>query len=114
MCQEETSGPTPSWSDAWLQLPRLGDVGIATSGVALRLLGHSAIVEGTGVVRIELDGLVVVVDGAVVLAFVEVGVAAIGEGQGVVRIELDGLVEILDGAVVLAFVGVGAAAIVEG
>jgi len=63
----------------------------------------AATVEDFGVVRIELDRLVMVLDGAVEFAFAYVGVAAIAEGVGVVRIELDRLVIVLDGAVVFAF-----------
>ena len=52
-------------------------------------------------------------DGAVILAFLEVGEAAIEEGLSVFRIELDRLVVVLDGAVIFVFVVVGEAAIVE-
>ena len=65
-------------------------------------------------VGIELDRLVIVLDGAVVLAFDLVGVATIEEGISVFRIELDGLVIVLDGAVVLAFALEGEATIEEG
>ena len=64
--------------------------------------------------RVEPDRLVVIGDGAVVLAFGSVGVAAVAEGCGVVRIEPDRLVVVLDGAVELALVVVSDAAVVEG
>ena len=50
--------------------------------LAFGAVGDAAIVEGDGVARVELDGLVVVLDGAVVLAFGAVGDAAIAEGDG--------------------------------
>ena len=59
-----------------------------------------AIVNSGGGVRIELDGLVVVLDGAVVLAFVFVGKTAIVEGESVVRIKFDDCVASLNRLVV--------------
>ena len=56
-------------------------------------LALAALVECVGVVRVELDGLIEVLDGAVVLAFVAVDDAAIVVGDGEVRVALDGLVE---------------------
>ena len=73
----------------------------------------AAIEEGDGEFRVELDGLVVVLDGAVVLAFGAVGEAAIDEDDRTFRVERDGLIVVLDGAIVLAFIAVGSAAIVE-
>ena len=43
-------------------------------------VGDAAVVEGDGVIRVELDRLVEILDGALVLALVPVGVASIGEG----------------------------------
>ena len=54
-------------------------------------------------------GPVVVLDGAVLLAFAHVGIAPVGIGGGKVRIELDSPVEVLNGTVVLALVQVGIA-----
>ena len=60
------------------------------------------------------DGLVVVLDGAVVLSPGEIDVAAIVIGLGVGRVQPDGLVVVLEGAVGLALAGVAVAAAVEG
>src|SRR5262245_49677787 len=57
--------------------------------------------------RLELDGLIVVLDGAIVLALVVVGDAAIGVGGGRLGVELDRLAVVLDGAVVFALQPVG-------
>jgi hypothetical protein len=59
-------------------------------------------VEGQGIFRIEAGRLVVIRDGAVVVALVAVGEAATVEGRGVFRIEPNRLVVIRDGAVVIA------------
>ncbi len=67
-----------------------------------------------GIVRFKLDGLSVILDGAIALSFFSVGVAAIAKGKGELGIEPDGLVVILDGAVAVALGAVGAAAVVEG
>src|SRR5262249_10056287 len=52
--------------------------------LTLFLVSHAAIVEGPGVVGIEFDRLIVVLDGAVVLALCRVGVTAVvvGDDQG--------------------------------
>jgi hypothetical protein len=57
-------------------------VGFGPRPVAFFVLGNTAIVQGGVVIRIELDRLVVVLDGAVVLTFFAVGDAAIVEGYG--------------------------------
>src|ERR1700722_6078861 len=72
MGQRETCGPTPSLPDAGLQLSRRGNVGISAGRVARRLLGQSAIEEGSGILRSEPDCLIVVLNSAVVLTFVRV------------------------------------------
>jgi len=73
-----------------------------------------AAVEFGGVIRVEPDGLVVVLNGAVELALGSVGEAPAVEGSGVIRVEPDGLVEVLNGAVGLALGSVGEAPVVEG
>src|ERR1700720_1425902 len=77
------------------------------------IVGVAAPVEGNGVVWIELDRLIQVLDGAVVLPLAAIGIAAVAECQGKVWIKLDRLIEILDGAVVFGFAEIGVAAIAE-
>jgi hypothetical protein len=72
------------------------------------VIGAAAVGERNCVTRIEPNGLVVVLDAAVVLTFEGVGDPAIVERICVVRIEPDRLVKILDGAVILVFEDVGA------
>src|SRR5262249_34513160 len=71
------------------------------------------VVEGGSKIRLELDGLVVVVDRVIVVALAELGVAAV-EVSFSRRLELDRLVVIRDGTVVFAFLVVGHAAVVVG
>jgi len=61
--------------------------------------GRSAISDGVGVFRIELEHLVEVLNSPIVLTLVYVGATAIVEGIAVVRIKLDRQVEVLNGAV---------------
>ena len=58
----------------------------------------------------ELDRLVVVLDGAAVVALALAGNAAAPIGDGIFRPELDRPVEVLDGAAVVALALVGGAA----
>ena len=51
------------------------------------------------VIRVELDGLIVVRDGAIEVLLEIVGYAAVVEGQGEIRVEPDGLVVVCNGAV---------------
>ena len=67
-----------------------------------------------GVMRVNLNGLVEVFNGAVGLALIKVGDAPTIEGKGVIRIAPDGLIVTLDGAVVLLLAKVGKAAVEEG
>src|SRR5215471_277809 len=76
--------------------------------------GRSAISDGVGVFRIELEHLVEVLNSPIVLTLVYVGATAIVEGIAVVRIKLDRQVEVLNGAVNLADLVVGTAAIADG
>jgi hypothetical protein len=55
--------------DVGIDAPRRREVGNFAFLVALFGLGEAALVEVVGVARVELDGLVEVLDGAVVLAF---------------------------------------------
>src|SRR5215472_13311838 len=97
-----------------IDLPRRGDVGVAAGPVARLLFRQAADVVRDRIVRRELDGLGLVLDGAVVEAFVVIGEAAVGIGVGLVRIERDGAVEIGDGVVVAAGLAIIAAAIAIG
>src|SRR5262245_33960696 len=72
------------------------------------------VVEGGREIRLELDRLVVVVDGAIVVTLAELGVAAVEVVTFSRRLELDRLVVIEDGAVVFAVLVVGDAAVVVG
>jgi hypothetical protein len=56
---------------------------------------------GIGIVRIKRDRQVEVLNDAVNLADLVVGIATIIEGNGLVRIKLDRLVVVLDRAIVL-------------
>jgi len=71
---------------------------------------------GFGVIRVEPDGLVEVLNGAVGLALFKVVEAPDDEGRGEIRVELepDGLVEVLNGAIVLALAIVGIAPVEKG
>src|SRR6266576_3061832 len=76
--------------------------------------GHSAIFDGVGVFRIELEHPVEVLNSPIVLAVAYVGEAAIVRGVDVARIDLDRLAEVLNGAVGFAPHAICNAAIVEG
>ena len=52
------------------------------------------------VVRVQFDGLVVVLYGPLVLAQVNVGITPVVVGRSVVRVQLDGLVVVLYGPLV--------------
>ena len=73
-----------------------------------------AIVEGPRRGRIEADGLLVVLDRALVVALVLMGAAAIVEDERGIGVELDGLIVVRNGANVVPLVLVGIAAIVQG
>src|SRR5262249_19482474 len=76
--------------------------------------GHSAISDGVGVFRIELEHLVEVLNSPIVLALAYVGETAIVEGIGIVWIKLDRQVEVLNGAVNLADLVVSITTIIKG
>jgi len=57
--------------------------------------------------------VVEVLDGAVVIVLVVVGIAAVVEGFGHIRVEPDRLVEVLNGAVIIVLVVVDIAAVDE-
>ena len=72
--------------------------------LALVAVGDAAIVQRDGVLGVELDDLVEVLDRAVAVALGAVGDAAVVVGRDIVGIELDRLGEVGDGAVVVAAV----------
>jgi len=59
--------------------------------LALEIVGIVPVEEGSGVIRVEPDGLVVVLNGVVGLALAIVGIAPTVERYGVIRVEPDGL-----------------------
>src|SRR5262245_14838410 len=81
--------------------------------IALGGIGPAAIVVRELVVGLELQSLIVICDGCVVLALLRVGVAAIVEGTRL-RVELDGLGVLADGFIVIALGLIVVAAIVVG
>jgi len=76
-----------------------------------RRIGIAAVVEADGV-WLDLDCRIVVGDGALLLAGVEIGEPAVVQRRGVGRIELDRLVVVGDGFVVFGRRGVSDAAVV--
>jgi hypothetical protein len=80
------------------------DVGIASGGIAFGSFCEPPVLIGMDVVRVELDGLVVVRDGAIEVLLEIVGYAPVVEGQGEIRVEPDGLVVVCNGAVGRALV----------
>src|ERR1700693_2165839 len=74
---------------------------------------QTSIIEGAVVVRIELDRLIEILDGALMLPKGSVGVGAVKEGGSKLRIELDGPIEILNGALILANGLVDTASVIE-
>jgi hypothetical protein len=69
--------------------------------VLLGGIGPTTVVIDVGVVRLELEGLIVVIDGEVELAALRIGVAAVAVGGGVGGVQLDRLVEF--GVIALAW-----------
>jgi hypothetical protein len=65
-------------------------------------VADGALVEGPGVVAVETDGLVAVVDGFVEKFVADVGAGSATKGVGVFRLELDGLGIGIDGLISLA------------
>ena len=61
------------------------------------------VVEGDGIVRLEPDRLVEILQRALYVAFVAPRNAPVVEGVGIVRLEPDRLVEILQRALYVAF-----------
>ena len=68
-------------------------------------MGDCTVAVGLREVRFQFEGLVIVLDGRIVLALVIVGVAAVVIGLCVIGLQLEGLVKVLDGRIVLALDG---------
>ena len=64
--------------------------------------------------RIDLDGLVKILNGPVGVAFAEIRDSPAAIGGSKLRIDLDGLVIILNGPIVVAFVGICVSPVVIG
>jgi len=74
----------------------------------------TAVVVDEGVLRIEADRLVVVLDRSLELAFEDIGVRPVVERGSELGVELDRLVEVLDGPVGLGLLHIERAAVVVG
>jgi hypothetical protein len=81
--------------DVGTDLLRCADIGVGSCLVALHPPCEAATEVRLGVVRVESDRLVEVLDRTVVIALVAVGYTAVVEGDGVVRVERDRLVDVL-------------------
>ncbi len=82
--------------------------------LALGAIRHGAVVDRQRVTRIEPDRLIEILDGALVVALLVVGVAAaVVDRRCVLRIELDRLIEVRNRVVVFALGAIGKAAAVE-
>ena len=66
------------------------------------MVGRAPVVVDDGVLRVEADGLVVVLYRTLVLAKVVVGITPVVVGVGVLGVEADGLVVVLYRSFVLA------------
>src|SRR5690348_12142449 len=73
-------------ADIRIDLAGRGNVCVGARLVAHLLLGDAAIVESRGVLRIDLERSVVVLDGMVKLAFALIEGAAHGQGRRIVRV----------------------------
>ena len=70
---------------------------------------QTSIIEGAARSRIKPDGLVEVLNGALMLSLTRVDAAAFDEGMGVIRFQLDGPIEVLDSVVILPYRAVDSA-----
>jgi hypothetical protein len=82
-------------------------------GIVVGFVGFAACSVGGGIFRIELNRLVRVGDGAVIIAFTVIGVAAVFVGESKLRIEPRRLITFGDRAVVIALAGGKAAVVVR-
>jgi hypothetical protein len=74
-------------------------------------IGVSTVVEGFGVIRLELYSLIEVFDGLAIPAHAGIRNAADMEGSAIIRRELYALIVVLDRAFVLAHIGIRQTAI---
>ena len=84
------------------QLQDLLEVGNGRSFTATGRVRQAPHEIGRRVPGVQLDALVVVSDGAGIVAFVKVGIPAVVPGCSQCRLKLDGLVEFSDGPLVIA------------
>jgi len=77
-------------------------------------VGYALVVAGIGMLRVEADGLVVVLDAPLELPQVAVGVAPVVVGIGMLRVEVNSLVVVLDSPLELPQNAVGIAPVVVG
>ncbi|WP_245429816.1 hypothetical protein [Mesorhizobium sp. WSM3859] len=80
--------------------------------VVLAAPGIGPAVQRINIVRLQLQPIVEIGDGAVIVAFAGPDQSAIVEGSGILRVELDRLAVVPNGIVVLALVGICDTAIV--
>ena len=88
-----------------------------TQGLSWRaflLVGESPVREDLAIFGLQLDGLVVILDGPVELAFLSVNITPVAEGFRKIGFQVDGLVVILDGPVELALAIIDIAPVGEG
>src|SRR5271156_5744444 len=92
----------------------IGDIGLAAGFIASFLPRQSAHVISIRVVGIQLDRLVAILNGQVVLRLFSVGVCPQAIRPGIVVIKLDGLRVVLDGGIDFFFLAMGVTAVGEG
>ena len=128
MTQKRLSGAAPPPSQKLAELAELlqkqrmtkaqgTGPGEITQGLARRaflLVGESPVGEDLAIYGLQFDGLVVILDGPVVLALLSVNITPVGEGFGEIGAQLDGLVVILNRPVEMALAIIAIAPAVEG
>ena len=89
---------------------------VRNGGCQVRLdeIGDAAVKVGGGVIRVQMDRLVVVLDRATVVALPLVGDPAVVVVVCIIRVQANRFVEILNCTVVIILVYVGVAAVVVG
>jgi hypothetical protein len=87
-----------------INLPRPGNIGVASGLIAFPPLCQAAVVAEIGIPWIQFSSLVAVLNGAIIFALVVIGQAAAVKGQSQAGSEIDGLIIVLDGQAVFALV----------
>ncbi len=100
--------------DNLAELSCLRNICIPACDITLVLLSHATVVKRIGIIGIEPDGLIIILDSAVVFAPAAIDYSAVIEAVGVVRIESDRLSEVVYGTAVLAVPRMGDSAVNEG